>query len=130
MNIQPLTIQNLVSNAQCYETVRALRWPEGVRCPHCKSSEVIKRGKDESQPERQRYDCKACMRRFDDLTDTVLAGHHQPLKAWMVCLYFMGLNLSNSQIAQELGLNESDVQQMTEQLREGIEQKKAPSASR
>ncbi|MEZ5592731.1 MAG: hypothetical protein R3F53_19330 [Gammaproteobacteria bacterium] len=84
---------------------------------------MIKRGKDESQPERQRYDCKACMRRFDDLTDTVLAGHHQPLKAWMVCLYFMGLNLSNSQIAQELGLNESDVQQMTEQLREGLNKK-------
>ena len=45
MTIQPLTIQNLVSNAQCYETVRVLRWPEGVRCPHCESSEVIKRGK-------------------------------------------------------------------------------------
>ena len=124
MNIQPLRIQNLVSNAQCYETVRALRWPEEVRCPHCESSEVIKRGKDESQPDRQRYDCKACTRRFDDLTGTVLAGHHQPLKTWIVCLYFMGLNLSNSQIAQELGLNGSDVQQMTEQLRQGIDEKK------
>lgn len=124
MNIQPLRIQNLVSNAQCYETVRALRWPEEVRCPHCESSDVIKRGKDESQPDRQRYDCKACTRRFDDLTGTVLAGHHQPLKTWIVCLYFMGLNLSNSQIAQELGLNGSDVQQMTEQLRQGIDEKK------
>ena len=32
----------------------------------------------------------------------------------------MGLNLSNAQIAQELGLNPDDVQRMTEQLREGI----------
>ena len=40
--------------------------------------------------------------RFDDLTGTVLAGHHQPLRVWVLCLYFMGLNLSNRQIAQEL----------------------------
>jgi hypothetical protein len=30
-----------------------------------------------------------------------------------LCLYFMGLNLSNEQIARELSLNESDVYQMT-----------------
>ena len=35
----------------------------------------------------------------------------------------MGLNLSNRQIAEELGLSESDVYQMTTQLREGVEQK-------
>jgi DNA-binding Lrp family transcriptional regulator len=36
----------------------------------------------------------------------------------------MGLNLSNTQIARELDLNESDVQQMTKQLRSGIVNKK------
>ena len=61
--------------------------------------------------------------RFDDLTDTIIAGYHQPLKVWVVCLYFMGLNISNEQIAQELALNGSDVQQMTTQLREGIVKK-------
>ncbi len=34
----------------------------------------------------------------------MLAGHHQPLRVWVLCLYFMGLNLSNRQIAGELGL--------------------------
>ena len=58
--------------------------------------------------------------RFDDLTGTVLAGHHQPMRAWVLCLYFMGLNLSTRQIAQELGLDGSDVQAMTEQLRRGL----------
>ena len=32
----------------------------------------------------------------------------------------MGLNLSNRQIAQELGLSQPDVQLMTEQLRAGL----------
>ena len=48
------------------------------------------------------------------------AGHHQPLRVWVLCLYFMGLNLSSRQIAQELGLDASDVQAMTEQLRRGL----------
>ena len=39
-------------------------------------------------------------------------------------LYFMGLNLSNEQIARELDLDRSDVQQMTTQLREGVVKKK------
>jgi predicted transposase YdaD len=35
----------------------------------------------------------------------------------------MGLNLSNEQIARELDLDRSDVQQMTSQLREGVVKK-------
>jgi len=38
----------------------------------------------------------------------------------VLCLYFMGLNLSNRQIAGELGLAVSDMQAMTEQLRAGL----------
>jgi hypothetical protein len=56
----------------------------------------------------------------------VLAGHHQPLRVWVLCLYFMGLNLSNRQIAAELGLGASDAQAMTEALRGGLAAK-APS---
>jgi transposase-like protein len=81
---------------------------------------VIRNGRDEGQRHRQRYLCKACHGRFDDLSDTVLAGHHQSLRVWVLCLYLMGLNLSNRQIAQELGLDASDVQAMTEQLRQGL----------
>ena len=38
----------------------------------------------------------------------------------MLCLYLMGLNLSNRQIARELDLATSDVQAMTEHLRQGL----------
>jgi hypothetical protein len=47
-----------------------------------------------------------------------------PLKTWILCLYFMGLNLSNEQIAAELDLSTNEVQAMTSQLREGIVLKK------
>jgi hypothetical protein len=54
------------------------------------------------------------------VTDTIFAGHHQPLKVWILCLYFMGLNVSNEQIAHEWAVNSTDVHQMTTQLRQGI----------
>ena len=107
-------------DAKCFTFVRQHRWPEGARCPVCGSGAVIRDGCDDTQPCRQRYRCKACSGRFDDLTGTVLAGHHQPLRVWVLCLYFMGLNLSNRQIALELGLDTSDTQAMTEQLRCGL----------
>lgn len=115
-----LNLANLIDDAKCYETVRQMRWTLGVSCPKCDCHEVIKRGKDETQLHRQRYQCKGCSFHFDDLSNTIFAGHHQPLRAWILCLYFMGLNLSNQQIAQELNLDENDVYQMTCLLREGI----------
>jgi transposase-like protein len=119
-------LSSLIDDARCYTLVRQHRWPEGVRCPRCDSAAVARDGRDDSQPHRQRYHCTACGSRFDDLTGTILAGHHQPLRVWVLCLYFMGLNLSNRQIAQELDLNQSDVQLMTEQLRTGLVAKIPP----
>ena len=115
-----VNLSGLMDNAKCFALVCQHRWPAGVRCPGCDSSTVIRDGCDDTQPHRQRYRCKACACRFDDLTGTVLAGHHQALRIWVLCLPFMGLNLSNRQIAGELGLAVSDVQAMTEQLRSGL----------
>ena len=115
-----VNLSSLIDDAKCYELVRQHRWPEGARCPGCGGASVARHGRDDTQPHRQRYRCAACGARFDDLTGTVLAGHHQPLRVWVLCLYFMGLNLSNRQIAQELGLSQPDVQLMTERLRHGL----------
>jgi transposase len=122
-----INIQNLIDDAKCYETVREMRWSEGVKCPHCGSATITKRGHDERQKDRQGYECSDCQRQFDDLTGTIFEGHHQPLRVWILCLYFMGLNLSNQQIAAELDLNKDDVQAMTTQLRAGIMAKKSLS---
>jgi transposase-like protein len=94
-----VNIKNLIDDAQCYQTVRELRWPDGVECPSCKSTQVIKRGFHDTEPDRQRYECTDCHTRFvDDLTDTVFAGHHQPLKVWILCLYFMGMKTPRSKL--------------------------------
>lgn len=119
-----IRIQSLLDDNRCYDTVRTLRWPQGVKCTHCTSQDIIKRGHDEHEAARQRYECKACGKRFDDLTDTVFAGSHQPLKTWIVFLYLMGLNLSTRQIGLELHLNKDDAHRMAQVLRSGVVENK------
>jgi transposase-like protein len=115
-----VNIKDLIDDAKCYETIRTMRWPDGVVCPHCSSTSVVKNGRDDAQPHRQRYECRGCDRRFDDLTGTVFANHHQPLRTWITCLYLMGLNLSGLQIAHELDVHKDDARAMITQLRQGI----------
>ncbi len=119
-----INIQDLIDDAECYHTVGEMRWPNGVTCPQCKSQGITKQGRDATQPQRQRYQCQNCRKPFDDLTGTIFAGHRQPLKVWFLCLYFMGLKLSNAQIAQELELDKDEVHQMTSQLCQDILEKK------
>src|SRR5512147_772802 len=93
-----VNLSTLIDEVKCYAVVRQLRWCDGVRCPACGAAEILKRGFHTQQVHRQRYQCRTCGRQFDDLTGTLLEGHHQPLRTWVLCLYFMGLNLSNQQI--------------------------------
>jgi transposase-like protein len=114
-----VNLSAVIDDAKCFAPVRQQRWPEGVRCPARGDGGVVRDGFDDTRPRRQRSRREACAGRFDDLTGTVLAGHRQPLRIWVLCLYLMGPNLSNRQIAQELGLDGSDARAMTEQLRRG-----------
>jgi hypothetical protein len=125
-----INLQSLMDDAKCFATVRDLRWPDGVRCPDGDSPEITKQGRDDTQPERPRDLCKSCERRFDELTHTLLAGHHQPLRVWIRCSSLMGLHLSKAPMAQELDLNKDDAPHMTTQRRQGtVTQKPSPTLS-
>ncbi len=121
-----VNIQDLFDDAKCYQTIREMRRPDGVTCPHCSSDSVIKNGRDDIRPDRQRPECRDCRQRFDDLTNTIFAGHHQPLRTWIACLYLMGLNLSGLQIAHELDIAKDDARAMIGQLRQGIVDRRPP----
>ena len=34
-----VNLQTLLDDTKCYEFLRQLRWPEGISCPNCKSSD-------------------------------------------------------------------------------------------
>jgi len=80
-----INLSGLIDDAKCFAFVRQHRWPGGVRCAMCNSSAVVRDGCDDTQPCRQGYRCKACSRRFDDLSGTVLTGHQGPPQfAWIM----------------------------------------------
>lgn len=117
-------LQSLSDETKGFETVRALRWPDGVRGPTCDSPQITTHGGDETPPARQRSHGPLGRRRVDDVPETIFAGHHQPRRVWILCLYFMGLHRSNHHMAQALDLHQDEVQQMTRQLRQGMVMKK------
>ena len=73
-----VNLTGLMDDAKCFAFVRQRRWPEGIRCPACDNDAVIRDGHDDTQPCRQRYRCKACSGRFDDLTGLDAALRHLP----------------------------------------------------
>ena len=118
-----INLLELMDENACYELLREIRWADGVQCPHCSGLTIIKNGHDEVHKPRQKYECKNCGRGFDDLTGTIFSGSSKSLKVWIVCLYLMGLNLSNPQISSELDISCPTAQRMTRILREGIVKK-------
>lgn len=119
-----INLLQLIDEKACYELLREVRWSDGVQCPHCDALCIRKNGHDEIHKCRQKYECKNCLRGFDDLTNTVFSGSNKSLKVWIVCLYLMGLNLSTSQICKELEMSYPTALRMTKVLREGIVKKK------
>jgi transposase-like protein len=49
-----LSIEQLIDDAECYKFVRKLRWPNGVHCPNCNSTNIKKRGLHDRYSYRQR----------------------------------------------------------------------------
>lgn len=118
-----LNILNLVTDEKCYEYLRLVRWESGISCPHCKSNNVLEKGRSSHNEQIQRYSCQDCDQGFNDLTGTIFANSNKPLKVWILALYFMGLNLSNRQISQELDMTEKTAQEIATKLRQGIVKK-------
>jgi transposase-like protein len=86
-----VNIKNLIDDGQCYQTVRELRWPDGIACPSCQSKQVIKRGVDDTESARQRYECTDCHKRFDDFDRHYFCGTSSASESMGVVSVFHGL---------------------------------------
>lgn len=112
-------IENLLGHQEVFKTLKMLRWPQGVICPHCHSTNVIRRDppKDASDA-RQHYICLNCQEDgepsdFDDFSGLPISSVHA-LRQWILCWYLLGF-CSISQIAKALGLSIAEVSQMAKQ---------------
>ena len=122
-----VNLSGLMDGAKCFAFARQRRGPEGIRCPACDKDAVVP-----AKPEacaatattrRSPAGSAAGARHAPTLRrpDRRGAGRAPPAAAGVGAVPpFTGLNLSNRQIALELGLDVPDTQVTTEQLRRGL----------
>lgn len=113
-------IKNLLGDVEIFRTIKDLRWPLGVICPHCHSHNIVKiAAPKDATDDRQYYECLECKddgepSEFDDLTGLGDLGETlAELRQWVLCWYLIGF-CSISQIARVLGLSMHEVIHMAE----------------
>jgi transposase len=83
--------------------LQALRWPDGVTCPHCQSRDVGGHGRYQRNPALSRFRCKTCRRVFLLTTGTPLARSRVPLTHWVIVAWLIALGLAAWCAARETG---------------------------
>lgn len=86
---------------RCYETIRGVRWPNGIICPYCEQGRVTTHSKSVKHP-RRRYLCLDCRRTFSDLKGTPFARTNLPLRTWFLSLQLTGGPVTTSELAKAL----------------------------
>ena len=82
MNIMKL-MDRYHSEESCRQTLVELRWPNGVACPRCGSTDI------RNSYTRDQYDCGSCGYQFSVISGTILHDTHLPLPKWFVAVYLM-----------------------------------------
>lgn len=131
-----LAIETLLGEAEIFQTLKTLRWPKGVLCPYCHSSNVIKKLPSVTpQDARHHYECLDCKEEdseggegtgtFDDFSGLPICTLHA-LRQWILCWYLIGF-CSLNQIAKVLGIS---VQEVIQIAKSGSELSQLPLADK
>ncbi len=111
-------IHGLLGEGEIFKTLKMLRWPQGVICPRCHSSNVVRRDPPNDAVDlRHFYICLNCKGEgspsdFDDFTGLPIGEMHA-LRQWILCWYLIGF-CSVAQIARVLGISLQEVMQIAQ----------------
>jgi transposase-like protein len=101
------------------ETARAYLearlWPQGPRCPVCRSCERI------TARSRGFYRCNACKEDFTVRTGTIFERSHVPLHKWVYAMYLLVTarkGISSLQLSKEIGITQKSAWFVLHRLRE------------
>jgi transposase-like protein len=95
-------IEQFGSEDRCRAYLEALRWPDEIACPRCKSDKISQIVK------RNQFDCDACRYQFSVTAGTIFNDSHLPLWKWFLCVYLLcesKKGMSANQISRTLGIS-------------------------
>ncbi|HEV3273007.1 MAG TPA: IS1595 family transposase [Candidatus Methylacidiphilales bacterium] len=85
--------QHFSTDAQARQYLEAVRWPNGVVCPHCKNADQSKFWKLEGNKEKKIREgirqCAACGKQFTCTVGTIFEDSKIPLRKWLLAWYLM-----------------------------------------
>lgn len=87
--------------SKCRAYLEALRWPDGVTCPHCKAQKVYR------LESRDLFLCASCDYQFSVTVDTIFHDTHLPLVTWFLATMLLceaKKGMSACQIQRSLGI--------------------------
>jgi transposase-like protein len=90
-------------------------WPNGVKCPTCKTGERITARKGGY------YRCNVCQFDFTVRTGTVFGRSHVPLHKWLYAMYLLVTSrkgISSLQLSKEIGITQKSAWFLLHRLRE------------
>lgn len=108
------------------EYLEALRWPDGVVCPHCgvvgEAYRIVRKEKTAEQIEQMRqakkrvrktqkgiWKCASCKKQFTVTVKTIFEDSHIPLQKWLLAIHFMSASkkgISTHQLMRMLGIGQ------------------------
>ncbi len=95
-------IEQFGSEKKCREYLEALRWPDVIICPRCKSRKISHVTK------RDQFDCDNCRYQFSVTAGTIFNDSHLPLWKWFLCVYLLcesRKGMSANQLKRTLGIS-------------------------
>jgi transposase-like protein len=88
----------LRTEADAYEHLEGLRWPNGVVCPNCHGSDVYlirpangisRKATNGTMSQRRVWNCRPCRRQFSAISGTVMHGTKASVRAWCMVIFDM-----------------------------------------
>ena len=95
------------------------RWPDGLHCPYCGSTNVQAGAKHKTMPYRCRE--KECAKRFSVRTKTPMESSKLGFQVWAIALYQVTTNLkgvSSMKLHRDLGITQRSAWFLAHRLRE------------
>ena len=97
------------------------RWPNGVACPHCGSTNVQSGTKHKTMLYRCRE--KECAKRFSAKTGTVMEGSKLGFQVWMIATFLLSTNLksvSSMKLHRDLEITQKSAWFLAHRLRRAL----------
>ena len=104
---------------KCIRHFRAIRWPNGVCCPHCGSTKVYILG-----DETHKCSEELCAQKFSVRYDTIFQDSKLPLQKWFMAIYLVTSHkkgISSCQLARDIGITQKSAWHMLHRIRAAIE---------